>query len=748
MLEDSSPALKRRKVRKGTQSCWECKRRKIRCTFGTPTDSICDGCKSRQVKCISQGFYDDAVAVVSLADQVEAVTDKLASATGKTTPSSTFFSDDGFQKKTSGYHDLCRALLAVWPPQRELDLITAVPVNISGLFHGVVCVPYSSLLGKAMELPLAMLQLPPPGSHPTLIARKLLLLGTFLQGIPRGSVKHLGALATTYRKIMSRLVETASRLVTSNDDLVNSLEGVECIMIEAMYHNNAGNLRRAWITHRRAMVIAQTLGLHKGELSPSRITKLLLDAETRSRICPEHMWFRLIISDRYLSLILGLPQGSLDSPFGSEEALSRCTSMERMERMESIAGGLILQRSKADLQDLDKTREIDKLLQEAAELMRPQWWLTPEVAPIAGHDGDDNNPLGDTIRTMNQFTHYYLLAQLHMPYLLQPSEDRKYDYSKITALTASREILSRYISFRGSNRVTVYCRGIDFLAFIASTVLCLAHIDACRQQQRTNAESTVLHFLAPQRRLTDRGILEKTLQCVQLMAEDDEDAMACNISYILEHLLAIEAAATAKTSSDNNGASSYSYYSTSVSFEKPYEETESQYGGKPTDAGNHAFCIHIPYFGTITIEPCDAASSIRVDETTTVSGYCPSKSSKGPWSSELDSSSPRNNNSSSGERKQDARDKSPAGYQIGGQSANADWQTVPSHLDSSSSSVRGPRAEVFEDNGVYDFDDFGDGIDVTNMLLVPGLTADVEDWALQGVDMALFDNLIRGAEAE
>ncbi len=50
---------KKRKVRKGTQSCWECKRRKIRCTFASQTDAVCDGCKSRQTRCIGQEYQDD-----------------------------------------------------------------------------------------------------------------------------------------------------------------------------------------------------------------------------------------------------------------------------------------------------------------------------------------------------------------------------------------------------------------------------------------------------------------------------------------------------------------------------------------------------------------------------------------------------------------------------------------------------------------------------------------------------------------
>lgn len=56
----SNMPFKKRKLRKGTQSCWECKRRKIRCTFAAPTDATCDGCKSRQTRCISQEFPDEA----------------------------------------------------------------------------------------------------------------------------------------------------------------------------------------------------------------------------------------------------------------------------------------------------------------------------------------------------------------------------------------------------------------------------------------------------------------------------------------------------------------------------------------------------------------------------------------------------------------------------------------------------------------------------------------------------------------
>lgn len=52
---------KRRKIRKGTKSCWECKKRKMKCVYAdlsSPTDSeaICIGCQRRGFKCVSQEF--------------------------------------------------------------------------------------------------------------------------------------------------------------------------------------------------------------------------------------------------------------------------------------------------------------------------------------------------------------------------------------------------------------------------------------------------------------------------------------------------------------------------------------------------------------------------------------------------------------------------------------------------------------------------------------------------------------------
>src|ERR1700742_4566356 len=55
---DTPPESKRRKVRKGTFSCWECKRRKMRCILDPP-NTVCNSCRRRASKCISQEFPED-----------------------------------------------------------------------------------------------------------------------------------------------------------------------------------------------------------------------------------------------------------------------------------------------------------------------------------------------------------------------------------------------------------------------------------------------------------------------------------------------------------------------------------------------------------------------------------------------------------------------------------------------------------------------------------------------------------------
>ncbi|KAI9158033.1 Dehydrocurvularin biosynthesis regulator [Paramyrothecium foliicola] len=724
----AAPLPKRRKLRKGTQSCWECKRRKIRCTFTISAGSVCDGCRSRQTNCVSQEFPDVArlnkkVIGSGEAESPHSSSDVTVNAwngngLGIQTPSP---GSDEFNKTihalptegivnqnhlnslvhaSDNLRPLSDVLIATWPSDHDLDVILSVPIDLAVLFHGIVCLPYAQFYSAHITSPREILVPPTKGSHPILIARKLLLLGALLQGVPLSAGEKLACMHVEYRVLMSRVVDIASKHVTSNDDLMSSVEGIECAMIESMYQNNLGKLCRAWVINRKAMVMAQMLGLHKSKKLPRMIAR----AETSRRIDPNFMWFRLVCSDRYLSLLLDFPQGSIENPFGTRGALGNCVALERLERLQAIASGLILQRNNAQRIDVAETQKIDTILHDAAALMPPKWWLGSFDLNAKGNKVE---AFKDSVRLVTQFAHRHLLVQLHLPYLLQPSSDNpSYDYSKMTAANASREIIDLFVSFRSTDSSAYYCRGIDFVAFVACTTLCLAHIESRRQHgASSNGTISAFHSLQHQR-LADRGLLERTLEIVDNMSKSNQDVIAEKMSAIISPLLAIE------NSSANGGK-----YHTSTSFDIEGQGMDST--GTPVDMCG-VLRIKIPHFGTVKIEqtPQPAANSHLFDGGIGIIHEPPS-----PIFDRVNVTNLQNPDSLATEA--DGIAASLSQSTCTDLSANSTYFTQAVEPNETESANTGPNIlppELFSS-------DMGLGVD---------------DWVLQGVDAALFTNLMFG----
>ncbi|KAF6842232.1 hypothetical protein CMUS01_03297 [Colletotrichum musicola] len=581
-LGDTASSPKRRKLRKGTQSCWECKRRKARCSYSAITPDTCEGCKRRGTDCISQDVSEQPPPpgsnkhIVDRLGQVEALVGQLlraahqdgrleghvaphvqrhfsrspipeatvsfdsSSSVAKTKDTSQrpcsepeVVSTSADESPTPETHDgISRSLLAAWPSQHDMDIILGVPIDTSQIIRTVTCVRSAST-GSALPSAEALLQLPPPGSHPTLIARKLLVLATFVQGMPSSSAPHLDCLSVSYGDIMSRAVKTAHKLVTSNDELVASLEGIECIMLEGLYENYAGELKRSWLAARRAVMISQMLGLNRG-ISPTSLAGLVIK--------PDGLWFRIVQFDRYLSLMLGLPQCSVDESFASPEALESCTTLETMLRVSCVAAGRLLQRTPPETCDPKITKDIDKLLQDASAGMPAQWWVPPNLLSCTTHE----ERISETLRFNDHFVHYHLLLQLHMPYIIHSRCQKEYDYNRMAAVTASREILARFRTFRTAQTALHYCRGVDMVVFISAAALCLAHI--C-DRRNTGSGDNGFPFLAHQR-LSDRGILEDILKMMEELTGAKNDAIAARVATLLQHLLAVEEDAVSGTAYD------------------------------------------------------------------------------------------------------------------------------------------------------------------------------------------------------
>ena len=578
------------------------------------------------------------------------------------------------------YADITRELLAAWPSKHDLELITSIPAGLSTYLDSGLCIAHSTFAAENLPSPSEILQLPPSGSHPVLIARKLLILGRFLQGILPSSIPDLEGLSRPYHEIMNTVIDKVVSLVTTNDELTGSIEGIECIMIECMYHNYAGNLHKAWLTAHRAIAAAQLMGLHRGFNSPSL---KILEQKTRAILNPDHVCFRLVNFDRYLSLMLGLPQSSLETNCASPTALEGCSSVDRMERIHCAVAGCILQRKDTDLNSPIHLHNIDRLLQRAATELPPRWWLTPSFIP---GNTDNKEVYEDMTRLNSQFAHYHLLLRLHLPYMLRSSVDRMHSHSKSTAVSASREILSRYIVFRTANPAHYYCRGTDFLAFIATTVMCLAYINYHSQGyppfQSQDCDGS-FNFLRHSH-LTDRGIMERTLDILNNATQGSHDAISARVSRMIHHLLAIEANAT-------NGT----MYSTSQS---GGDEPGIECSGQVTNDGK-ALQVHIPYFGTINFQRGAISKSVLPAPMESTTYNQPSR----------------------------------ANVQTSQHMPKANLDTSPLHFGNFNQTDATPTSnDATSYSGEYD--------------MPLQLSDPLYNWGPQEIDVALFDSLFRGTE--
>ncbi|MCJ1312677.1 hypothetical protein MMC25_006353 [Agyrium rufum] len=586
-------------------------------------------------------------------------------------------------------------------------------------------VPYTTLEQRGLQTPESLMEIPGPNAHPVLIAKYMLLLASLLRHLHPDLHKKIKGLSESPRAVMERLADLAIGHVTTNDELLGSIEGLESVMIESVYHANVGSLRRSWLTGRRAMNIAQLMGINR--LDHQAHYKVL---DTRTKYDLPLMWFRIVFLDRYLCLMLGLSQGSLDRSMASDGFLASDTPMGRLERIHCVIASRILERNETQpsAEGLALTRTLDVELQKAARSLPSKWWLTPNLTakPI-----DPQALFWSARRLSAQLLHYNLLNQLHLPYILRSSSsDRRYEYSLIACVNASREVLSRFIALRSFDGFAYNCRTVDFLALMAAMTLLLAHLDS-------NLSETD-NLLAHQYH-SDRAMIEKVQENMKEVNRLNSDTLSAKSANLLCKLLTIEV----------ETADGYPHSAGVVSVQ--------EVGGRatPSDQDDDAVVsVHIPYFGIIKIAregiskaiplsqdpaPLTGTSAFspttgggvstgRTDDTHRDSAYrtsalalsrsieVPSSAILTPIDTSYGAASSAHSNPYS---------RSQGHGQIGVRLPPVNG------INSAATHLTLQQNEEGLSHSILEHD------------IYPGLAAGVEDWAFQGVDLAFFESLMR-----
>lgn len=235
--------------------------------------------------------------------------------------------------------------------------------------------------GEALERSLSIVEEQRATHRPVSLAYKLLKLASCLQQINMRIVPQPDVpLGESIEDAAKRYVDAAQQL-TSQDTLVVSLEGLETLIQECCYYMNAGNMQTALLAIRRAVGIAQLMGL------PS------LSKNQKSRA--EFIWFRIVYVDRQLSLILGVASGVMNDGYSSGSSLACNEPSEEMERLHvRLAGRIIARNVRLQLRerqipqqrtfdDYRETQDIDHEIQKSTSLLPMSWWMAPTTFKTA-----------------------------------------------------------------------------------------------------------------------------------------------------------------------------------------------------------------------------------------------------------------------------------------------------------------------------------------------------------------------------
>ncbi|KAK8104559.1 uncharacterized protein PG998_011592 [Apiospora kogelbergensis] len=731
----SASSAKRRKTRKGTRSCWACKRRKEKCVFNQtiPTqDASCLGCQRRGTRCISQDSPEDPmlppdgarqmgdrlVKVENIVQQLlnrvrdEDVSptshgkqhrtgDILTPALTTSTHVSTVVSDissprsNGPRRLTdpSAAYVECRhsrretrlstlsqCLHNALPTPEDSDVIVKASYRGFYMFNKAVTISYENLSRQAGSDWVEIAR-PEPRDHPVLIARYMLQLTHLLQQLQLKfedpEFHDLQGLSGPPQDMMYCLFDTAISQVSTQDRLVGSIEGLECIMLESTFYANDGKMRLSWTACRRALHLAQLMGLHQ---SRSRSRYQILDPNSKAE--PSALWVRIIHRDRSLSLHLGLPLGCADKMIVSEQMLSLDTPLGRLERLHCGIMGSLLEHKEARSRDLSLAQELDQELQRAARTLPSKWWLTPNFSTPTKHD---ESSFWDIKRLVLQMSHYNLLNQIHLPYMLRASSDSVYEYSRMACVNASRDILSRFMVLQHFNTIGFCCRTPDFLALMAALTLILAHLQS--HQGPSRASNPMIHQY-----LNDRGMIEQVQESMAKLSRASGDPLSAESADLLRRLLAIEAEAADGRKGRAQG----------VDVEQLQKDEEG------VDDG--VVRVVIPYFGVV-----------RIAREGTISKEAPERQ---PPTDEISSINKEGWPTTAGRIT----------------AVHSSTEALPANYPSSNS---GQFIESIPNDQTLYSTDYPVQLDLQSQNGF-GFTAGPDDWAFQGIDMAFFDSLLSG----
>ncbi|KAH0499803.1 hypothetical protein TgHK011_006969 [Trichoderma gracile] len=509
-----------RKMRKGTRSCTECRRRKTRCVF-SPGDTVCVLCKSRDGRCIEQGYEDvtfpdprssgvrksptngkapqvwngssadqppkafgDAETSDVLASErannapiVSLLVDAKLSASARDGQEEPFTSQTAYSSSTytpvldkdqrtrpwsmqslgSKSAHVCSTIRSMLP---SYDTIISV-LTKNGSW-------WDSFRSKAYAISEA------PSQTIEAFAKR-----TYTSSNPAD----IGALAIAFSRSLNKhryLYTLVDDLVISDINFLTTVEGLECLILLAKSYTDCGQPKRAWLVWRKGASAAQLMGLCCGS-NYSR---------TEMRL-----WCAVYHGDRFCSMLLGLPYVLNDNHYQSViNAPGMAPGFYFVLRCAIICGKIIDRNMAAGKPSFARAMELDEEMERIASSQPQDWWavlktLDQSLEPL------ELSELREQL--LQQFYFYWVKLFLHLPFLVETTTSSPHYFSRMACIEAAKQILKRYRLLRTrmkSGYCLFECKTTDFACFTAAVVLLIGtfHTSAAWRSSNTVEEDLQL----------------------------------------------------------------------------------------------------------------------------------------------------------------------------------------------------------------------------------------------------------------
>lgn len=265
--------------------------------------------------------------------------------------------------------------------------------------------------------------------------------------------------------LATKIVTAVDQLALAEDDNLTCFDGLKALVLRAESYAVSNNQnRKFWLLIRRAISIAQLIDLPRHDIGDYTVQTVQL----------RNLMGALFEMDRFMSLLMGLPH-AVNDKFG--EKVTRVnlrisadgkSHMRALRRVVALAAGKVNDRntSSSEVKEFE-INLIQQILDDAASTLPCEWWN------VKTHTDKLDDLRSSQEHLLTQLWFYQVQSFLHLPLMLRPASDARFERSRLVCLNSSRHLLRVYLALRQPSLASYSSKRIDFQALIAAVLVSL-----------------------------------------------------------------------------------------------------------------------------------------------------------------------------------------------------------------------------------------------------------------------------------